>query len=167
MILQLILQLQLQLQLPRQTSNLKLPPDNNNNNNNNNNNKPRLENEDAKKEPHNSMDILVRQLLAQPHNRKGRYEALEALLPKVGASKLIRLGATVGPSHRSPHHLHHHPYDSTSGTGTGTGEFVASFIDGIGNAGPTDRTPPISSSLCAEPTRSSSRDGAVGGRRIW
>jgi len=38
-----------------------------------------------------SIDVLVRRVLAQPSTRKGKYVALEALLPKVGASKLIEL----------------------------------------------------------------------------
>ena len=43
-----------------------------------------------------SMDILVSRVLAQPASRKGKYIALETLLHKVGASKLIHLAESQG-----------------------------------------------------------------------
>jgi hypothetical protein len=41
---------------------------------------------------HKSFEDLVLQLLAQPSNRKGRYKALETLLPIVGSRQIILLG---------------------------------------------------------------------------
>eukprot|EP00977_Amphora_coffeiformis_P000647 scaffold142_cov155-Amphora_coffeaeformis.AAC.11 len=40
-----------------------------------------------------SMDSLVDRLLAQPPYRKGKYKALECMLPKVGASSILRVKA--------------------------------------------------------------------------
>jgi hypothetical protein len=39
----------------------------------------------------NSIDLLVRTIISQPVCRKGRYVALDALLPKIGATKLFAL----------------------------------------------------------------------------
>lgn len=43
-----------------------------------------------------SMDVLVSRVLSQPSSRKGKYIALDTLLYKVGASKLLRLAASQG-----------------------------------------------------------------------
>ena len=39
----------------------------------------------------NSIDVLVRTIISQPISRKGRYVALDVLLPKIGATKLFTL----------------------------------------------------------------------------
>lgn len=46
----------------------------------------------------NSMDNLVCKILQQPSTRKGKYVALEALLPKIGASKLFNLSKSIEKS---------------------------------------------------------------------
>ena len=43
-----------------------------------------------------SMDVLVMQILTQPNSRKGKYVALDALLYKVGASKLLEISESIG-----------------------------------------------------------------------
>ncbi len=43
-----------------------------------------------------SMDILVSRVLSQPSSRKGKYIALDTLLYKVGASKLLKLAVSQG-----------------------------------------------------------------------
>ncbi len=43
-----------------------------------------------------SINLLVSKVIAQPANRKGRFIALDALLPKVGATKLLQLAENVG-----------------------------------------------------------------------
>lgn len=42
-------------------------------------------------EQSNSIDLLVSTIISQPVSRKGRYVALDTLLPKIGASKLFKL----------------------------------------------------------------------------
>lgn len=44
------------------------------------------------KDEENALDVLVERVLAQPPNRKGRYVALDLLLPKVGVFKLLSMG---------------------------------------------------------------------------
>ncbi len=46
---------------------------------------------DQNKGAENSIDFLVTRILSQPSSRKGKYVALEALLPKIGAKKMIML----------------------------------------------------------------------------
>lgn len=43
-----------------------------------------------------SMDILVKQVLTQPPSRKGKYVALDALLYKIGATKLLEISQCIG-----------------------------------------------------------------------
>lgn len=62
-----------------------------------------------------SIDLLVDRVLAQPASRKGRYVALDALLPKVGASKLIELARFQGNGSSS--------------------ELIVSFLNEIGRTG--------------------------------
>jgi hypothetical protein len=67
-----------------------------------------------------SMDVLVCQILKQPSTRKGKYVALEALLPKIGASKLIDLSRSV---------------ESISSTSSMSSSLVSSFLTEIGRRG--------------------------------
>eukprot|EP00554_Chaetoceros_debilis_P014698 CAMPEP_0194123918 /NCGR_PEP_ID=MMETSP0150-20130528/56526_1 /TAXON_ID=122233 /ORGANISM="Chaetoceros debilis, Strain MM31A-1" /LENGTH=2190 /DNA_ID=CAMNT_0038817389 /DNA_START=149 /DNA_END=6718 /DNA_ORIENTATION=- len=62
-----------------------------------------------------SIDLLVTRVMAQPALRKGRYVALDALLPKVGATKLIVLAKSQGNGSSS--------------------ELIVSFLNEIGRTG--------------------------------
>jgi hypothetical protein len=64
-----------------------------------------------------SIDMLVSRVLAQPSTRKGKYVALDALLPKVGASKLIQLA------------------DEQGDRSALSSSFIASFLTEIGRSG--------------------------------
>jgi len=64
-----------------------------------------------------SIDVLVRRVLAQPSTRKGKYVALEALLPKVGASKLIQLA------------------EAPSNGSSSSSSLISSFLTEIGRRG--------------------------------
>lgn len=50
-----------------------------------------LDQRDSIAEEKKSIDLLVNQILSQPSSQKGRYIALETLLPKVGAKKMIQI----------------------------------------------------------------------------
>lgn len=68
----------------------------------------------------NSMDDLVCNILQQPSTRKGKYVALEALLPKIGASKLIRLSKSM---------------ENDAFASSYSSSFVSSFLLEIGRRG--------------------------------
>lgn len=61
------------------------------------------------------IDNLVIKILSQPSTRKGKYVALDALLPKVGASKLLEL--------------------ANSSVGSSSSALVSSFLSEIGRRG--------------------------------
>ena len=68
-----------------------------------------------------SIDVLVRRVLAQPSTRKGKYVALEALLPKVGASKLIELAEA--------------PLSGSLSSSSSSSSLISSFLSEIGRRG--------------------------------
>lgn len=71
-----------------------------------------LDSSDSNAGEEKSIEILVGRVLSQPSSRKGKYVALEALLPKVGAKKMIML--------------------AKSEVGGSSTTLVSSFIDEIG-----------------------------------
>jgi hypothetical protein len=71
----------------------------------------------------NSMDNLVCKILQQPSTRKGKYVALEALLPKIGASKLFHLSKSIEKS------------DDDSTSSSCCCSLVSSFLSEIGRRG--------------------------------